>query len=100
MRQWNNITGAATSRGRNPLGAVQYALPVPTQGVSTLMHVGNYEIAGLGEGLGPDLSGTARTVGWVGAVVWAYARFGSRDKQLEQKSRVWALGGFAASFLL
>ena len=106
MRQYPNLTGRGTPRASlGALGAVQYAAPEPGGGVGTMMQVGDYEVVrpapGLGGlGLGPDLGATSRTVGWVAAAVWAYARFGSKDVVLEHKARIWALGGFAGSVIL
>lgn len=79
------------------LGAVgSSAPPLSPNGVRTLMHVGH---DGLGD-LGPDLSGTARTVGWVSAGVWGYAKYVKKDKALAEKALYAAIGSWIASFLL
>jgi len=81
---------------------ISSAPPLRENGVTQLMAVGNYE-ADLGMGMGafgPDIGATARTVGWAAAAVWAYANFVKKDKALAKKTLPFAIGGWAASFLL
>lgn len=78
------------------LGAVANHAPRMRTGVTTLMHVGH---DGLGQ-LGPDLSATARTVGWGGAAVWGYAKYIKKNDALAEKAMYVAIGGWVASFLL
>ena len=78
------------------LGAVVDHAPRGRGGVSTLMHVGH---DGLGQ-LGPDLGATARTVGWAGAAVWAYAKYVKKDPGLAEKALYVSIGGWVGSFLL
>jgi hypothetical protein len=93
--QTAQITSQATAPYR-AVGAVGSVAPRAKTGVTTLMYVGH---DGLG-GLGPDLAATSRTVGFAAAALWAYARFVSKDDQLQKKAMFVALGGFAGSFLL
>lgn len=93
--EYATITGQRV--GRQPVGAVHYAAPLPSSGVTTLMHVGNYEGDGVGDfRLMPDFGGCASTVG-AAALLWAAIQASRGHRARARDAALVGVGAYLAA---